>query len=122
MPLGSPAEDHLAELFDRGISSLQQFHQSQYGSEQSLDFIFGALIQIGISNLLDQMLDFSRRGSRDLFSVGHLGRSSSRNNINNQIDLHLSWLSFLWKEPPNVRLGRSLLRVTEGTQLIPTRF
>jgi hypothetical protein len=71
-------------FFDRGILSLEQFHQDQNGAEQSLDFVLGPLVQIGASNLPDQLLNFRGRGPRDVSSVGHLGRSSSRGVINNQ--------------------------------------
>jgi hypothetical protein len=40
------------------------------------------------------VLDFSRRRAWDIISIGHLGRSSSRGEVNNHIGLHLSWLGF----------------------------
>ena len=50
------------------------------------------VIQIGASNLPDQMLDFSGCGSWDFVSAGHIGRSYSWGVINNQIGLHLPGL------------------------------
>jgi len=67
----SPPEDHLTEFFDRDIPPPEQFHEGQNGSEQSLDFLFGAWLQIRSSNLLDQTLDFGGIGSGSLVPLGH---------------------------------------------------
>ena len=69
-----------------------------------------------LADLLDQVLDFSRSGAGDIFFVSHLGRSSSRDKIDNQFGLHLSCLCFLWKLRLNRGIRGSLRRITEGTQ------
>ena len=57
MSLGPFAEDHLAQLLDRGVFPLEQFHQGQDGSERALDFVLGPRVQIRPPNLLDQALN-----------------------------------------------------------------
>src|SRR5262249_57077622 len=92
----SPPEDHLTEFFDRDITPPEQFHEGQNGSEQSLDFLFGAWLQIRSSNLLDQTLDFGGICSRGLFPPGQCLSPTSSSGMKKTSNKHYHNFAMDW--------------------------